>query len=66
MNVKNEAIKRIRDKLEGELWTVTYDLRKNKREINKLANEQRIIKKKAVAIRELMKFLPDCINRRSK
>lgn len=57
-NVKVEAWRRIRAKLEFELNALVYKKQRNKYQINCLAKEQAIIKKQICSLQQLLKELP--------
>lgn len=57
-NVRAEALRRLRDKLERDCADIQYKFNRRKYEINNLANEQRIAKKQMVVLRELLTSLP--------
>ncbi len=57
MNIKKEAIDRIVKKLDKEMLDIRYSLYKNTREINRLSDEQRVLKKQRNELNELIKSI---------
>lgn len=57
MYVKKEAREEIAKGLRHDLWKIQYERHKNRREINRLSDRQRVLKKKAVEIRRLIRSL---------
>jgi hypothetical protein len=57
MNIKREAIDRIIKKLDKEMSDIHYSLYKNTREINRLSDEQRVLKRQRNELNELIKSI---------
>ena len=63
--VKKQAREEIATKLRHEAWEIQAERNRNRREINRLSDQQRLLKKKAVELRRLIRLLECKVDERT-